>query len=108
MPHLIDQFVTDPLAAPVGRFSLNGATSVERPADVASSVGTRPWGLRRAKPAGRGRQLPPWRYDEQQQKAVDLHGRPLIDLPMGADPTADTTSTVDGEDGPSSEDWDND
>jgi hypothetical protein len=37
--------------------------------------------------------------------AVDSSGRPLVD---SGDPTADTTQIVDGEDGPSSEDWDND
>lgn len=69
---------------------------------------TRTGGLRRALPAGAGRVLPYWIYDEQQQKAVDPTGCPLIELPVMGDPSADTTSTVDGEDGPSSEDWDND
>lgn len=108
MSHSIDQIAADPLAPPAGRFALCRATSVERPNDVPSPVGVRPWGLRRARPATPGRPLPAWRYDERQQKAVDLRGRPLIELLVGADPTAETTSTVDGEDGPSSEDWDND
>jgi hypothetical protein len=38
--------------------------------------------------------------------AVELaSGLPLI---VAGDPSAETTSTTDGEDGPSSEDWDND
>ncbi|WP_028924733.1 putative ATP-grasp-modified RiPP [Pseudonocardia acaciae] len=108
MSELIDTSVVDPLAPGTGRFALNGATFAGHRDDVPSPVGMRPWGLRRARPAGVGRTLPAWRYDEKQQKAVDLDGRPLIELPVGADPTAETTSTVDGEDGPSSEDWDND
>jgi len=50
-----------------------------------------------------------WRYDEHEQKAVEVEtGLPLVDLRVAGDPSADTTSTVDGEDAPSSEDWDND
>ena len=52
--------------------------------------------------------LPAWRYDPQTQKAVDATGQPLIDLPRMGPPTANTTSSVDGEDGPSAEDWNND
>jgi putative ATP-grasp target RiPP len=47
----------------------------------------------------------PAHYDHEQQVAVDVNGAPLISM---GDPSADTTSTVDGEDPPSSEDWNND
>jgi hypothetical protein len=44
-------------------------------------------------------------YDHHQQLAVDTSGTPLITM---GPPTANTTSSVDGEDPPSSEDWYND
>lgn len=98
----------DPFAPVSAQFALDGASFTSRRHDVASPEGVRPWGLLRALPVGVGRALPNWTYDEKQQKAVDSAGRPLIELPVMGDPSADTTSTVDGEDGPSSEDWDND
>lgn len=98
----------DPFAPAGAQFALDGASFTSRRDDVASPVGVRPWGLRRALPAGAGRVLPNWTYDPAKQKAVDATGRPLIELPTMGDPSASTTSTVDGEDGPSSEDWDND
>lgn len=98
----------DPFAPVSAQFALVGASFTDRNNDAASPGGVRPWGLRRARMAGAGRVLPDWTYDEQQQKAVDSAGRPLIELPVAGDPSADTTSTTDGEDGPSSEDWDND
>jgi putative ATP-grasp target RiPP len=98
----------DPFAPVSAQFALDGASFTSRRDDVASPDGIRPFGLRRALPAGAGRELPSWTYDEQQQKAVDSSGCPLIQLPIMGDPSADTTSTTDGEDGPSSEDWNND
>ena len=98
----------DPFAPVSAQFALDGVSFTNRRNDVASPAGVRPWGLRRALPAGAGRVLPTWTYDEQQQKAVDSAGCPLIELSVAGDPSADTTSTTDGEDGPSSEDWDND
>jgi hypothetical protein len=65
-------------------------------------------GTRRALRAAPGRGLPRWTYDDERQLAVTvIGGCALIDLVSG-DPTANTTSATDGEDGPSSEDWDND
>jgi|SRR6478752_5567532 len=98
----------DPFAPVSAQFALDGASFTSRRDDVASPDGIRPFGLRRALPARAGRELPSWSYDEQQQKAVDAAGCPLIQLPIMGDPSADTTSTTDGEDGPSSEDWNND
>jgi putative ATP-grasp target RiPP len=101
--HLTD----DPLAPVSTQVALDGSTFTDRRDDQPSPVGVRPWGLRRARPAaGPGRLLPPWRYDVERQMAVEVEsGLPLI---VTGDPSADTTSTTDGEDGPSSEDWDND
>jgi putative ATP-grasp target RiPP len=98
----------DPFAPTSAQFALDGASFTSRRDDVASPAGVRPWGLRRALPAGAGRVLPNWTYDNGQQKAVDATGRPVIELPVAGDPSASTTSTVDGEDGPSAEDWNND
>ena len=100
----------DPFTAPGPRFVLAGATRSAREGDTPdgpSEVGVRPWGLRRARPAGPGRSVPAWSYDDALQLAVDAAGCPLIDTVRG-DPSASTTTSTDGEDGPSSEDWDND
>lgn len=100
--------IADPLAPASAQFSLTGTTVPLNSGDVASADGLRPWGLRRARLAGPGRPFPLWSYDPRQQKAVDQSGVPLIHTPAMADPTAMTTSHVDGEDAPSSEDWIND
>lgn len=104
-----DRFVTEPLAPSSSRFTLSGTTSTEQRASEPSPRGTRPWGLLRARPvAGTGDRFPAWSYDPHQQKAVGLDGRPLVDSPVCGPPTAKTTSSTDGEDPPSSEDWHND
>lgn len=72
--------MTDPFAPVSGQFALAGSTLATN--DEPSPAGTRPWGLRRARPA----------------RVV----------PFSGEPTALTTSSVDGEDPPSSEDWIND
>lgn len=97
----------DPLAPTSGQFALAGSTFTPMRDDAPSEVGLRPWGLRRARPAGPGLPVPPWSYDEQRQLAVDPSSTPLIELPV-CQPTAKTTQTTDGEDPPSSEDWFND
>lgn len=74
--------MTDPLAPIGGQFALAGSTSGGNADDVPSDAEIRPWGLRRARPA-----------------------RPAV---VRGEPTALTTSSVDGEDPPSSEDWIND
>ena len=102
----VGRFAGDPLAPVSAQLALNGSTFAERHADQSSPVGVRPWGLRRACPAGPGREIPAWRYDERAQMAVEIgSGLPLI---LTDGPTASTTSSTDGEDGPSSEDWNND
>lgn len=103
-----DQFADDPIAPVSAQFALNGTMLAEQGDNLPSPDGVRPWGLRRALPTSAGYQLPAWTYDETQQKAVDFDGRPLIEMPMSGPPTAKTTSSTDGEDPPSSEDWIND
>ena len=98
---------TDPFVPATSRFALTGFTFTPSRDDEPSPVGIRPYGMRRARPGRPGRAVPPWRYDDDRQLAVTEDGRALIDVVCG-DPSADTTSTTDGEDGPSSEDWDND
>lgn len=104
----VDAVTPDPLAPPSSQFALNGSSVTSSAEDVPSAIGVRPWGLRRARAADLGRGLPDWTYDERQQKALDSNGTPLIDSPKLNDPTAFTTSSTDGEDPPSSEDWIND
>lgn len=98
----------DPLAPASAQFALTGTSFTERRDDVSSPTGVRPFGLRRARPAAPGAASPAWHYDPRVQQAVDATGRRLIDLPRMGPPTASTTSSVDGEDGPSAEDWLND
>ena len=103
----------DDALAPAGaQFALSGSTAsavgTEAAVDEPSPVGVRPWGLRRAKRAEPPRTplLRPWRYDADRQVAVEVAtGLPLV---VSGKPTADTTSRTDGEDPPSSEDWNND
>lgn len=97
----------DPLTAPHGHFPL--APPWRRPNlnEAPSPRGLRPWGLtdldERLLPAeGQCGRL---RYDHDRQMTLDRSGRPLI---VARPPTANTTSIVDGEDPPSSEDWRND
>jgi putative ATP-grasp target RiPP len=99
--------VPDPFAPTSSRFALVGSTATPSALEEPSAAGVRPWGLRRARPVRAGRVGPGWSYCVERQLAVDSAGRPLIDM-VGGDPSADTTSTTDGEDGPSSEDWNND
>lgn len=99
--------IYDPFAPMSSRLALAGSTPVSADSDP-SRVGVRPFGLRRARAVPAERRLPTWFYDHVQQVAVDVAtGLPLC-VVMEGDPSATTTSTTDGEDGPSSEDWDND
>ncbi|WP_143517266.1 putative ATP-grasp-modified RiPP [Pseudonocardia sp. MH-G8] len=106
MTVIVERFAGDSFAPTSAQFALSGSTFTDRRNDQASPVGLRPWGLRRACPAGPGREIPVCRYDEHEQMAIDMEsGLPVI---VAGDPTADTTSRTDGEDPPSSEDWNND
>ncbi|MHA6618900.1 putative ATP-grasp-modified RiPP [Pseudonocardia sp. DLS-67] len=102
----VEEFTGDPFAPTSAQFALCGSTFTERREDGPSPVGVRPWGLRRARPVGPGTVIPAWRYDGDQQIAVDAEsGLPLI---AAKPPTANTTQSTDGEDPPSAEDWNND
>lgn len=106
--NLMAAVAADPFAPMGSRFALAGSSFVPDGCDEPSAVGLRPWGLRRARPTKPGRVMPRWIYDDERQLAVAVdNGRAVIDIVCG-DPTANTTSATDGEDGPSSEDWDND
>ncbi|WP_165777595.1 putative ATP-grasp-modified RiPP [Amycolatopsis antarctica] len=99
---------SDPIASHSARFPLDGFSTTPRPADLPAPAGLRPFGLRRACGGGTTRRLPSHSYDPVRQLAVDLRGRPLVELSLMGDPTAERTGHVDGEDEPSSTDWIND
>jgi putative ATP-grasp target RiPP len=103
-----DRFTADPVATVSAQFSLGSPAAGTRRCDEASSA-VRPWGLRDLVAAAAGTPLPGMSYDHGRQMAVldDGSGRAFIDITAGP-PTASTTSSVDGEDPPSSEDWKND
>jgi len=102
----VEKFADDPLAPVSAQLALHGSTFTERRDDLPSAVGVRPWGLRRARSVEPGSSIPAWRYDEEEQIVVDADsGLPLI---AAKPPTANTTQRTDGEDPPSSEDWNND
>jgi putative ATP-grasp target RiPP len=102
-------FALDPIASHSGQFPLSPPSDAPLSTDVPSPVGVRPWGLRTVRAAQPGgSERPAWRYCHGQQVAVDAEGRPLAERMAKKPPSADTTSTVDGEDPPSSEDWKND
>jgi len=97
------RFLDDPVVTVSGQFALCRALTDPAP----TGPGQRPWGLRdlvaNETPAAVG--LPPVRYDHLRQVSVldDGTGRLFVDVVAGL-PTAPTTSRVDGEDPPSSED----
>lgn len=96
----------DPLASASSRFALCGPLDTPPAEDVPSPAGVRPWGLRDLTVApvmGSPRVI--GRFDHERQMVIDPAGRPLVTM---GPPTANTTSRVDGEDPPSSEDWRND
>ncbi|MGH3627479.1 MAG: hypothetical protein ACRDRL_08585 [Sciscionella sp.] len=74
---------TDPIAPASGRFALGEPEGTPPATDAPSTAGLRPWGMLAMKPAGPS-------------------------MAKRGDPSADTTASTDGEDGPSSEDWNND
>lgn len=103
-----DTFVEDPIISGSSLLPLARPDDVPPSADRPSPAGVRPWGLRRM-----GHVLAvsgKWdgvRFDHQSQLAVTADGVVLIEIESGP-PTAPTTPPVDGEDPPSSEDWNND
>lgn len=104
MTTTIDSFSADPFADHSARFPLGRAAPPVSDA-APSEPQTRPWGLRGMRPARQ--QGDPVRavfsYDHGRRLAVDARGRMLVN----ADPTAETETNNDGDEGPS-EDWKND
>ncbi|MGH4021161.1 MAG: hypothetical protein ACRDT0_18430 [Pseudonocardiaceae bacterium] len=98
----------DPLAPAGARFPLGRPDTAAPSWDEPSPDGVRPWGLLRMGPVMTpSRQWLTWDYDHQRQLATGRDGVALLDVASGP-PTAPTTQSVDGEDPPSSEDWNND
>lgn len=100
--------IDNPLTSASGQFPLAAPSGAPASQDVPSPVGMRPWGLRTLTVSGRQAADAPLtiaRYDHDRQVAVNAAGTPLF---ASGDPSADTTSSVDGEDPPSAEDWTND
>ncbi len=106
-------FVHDPLVSASGQFALAARAGRVEP-EGPSSAGERPWGLRRMGPVSTiVRLAPAGRYDPLRQLSLDTAGIPIVAAlraggPVTGPPTAPTTATVDGEDPPSSEDYNND
>ncbi len=98
----------DPVASISGQFPLSAPPGAVT--DEPSTAGARPWGLRRMGPVRRPCHRRASAYDHDQQLSVGLSGEPVV-RPGGGHagpPTAPTTAPVDGEDPPSSEDYNND
>lgn len=102
-------FADDAVASVSGRFPLGSPAGTAASTDIPSPIGLRPWGLRRLSDT---RAVTPSafivQYDPVQQVGVGPDGTVAVRILAGGPPTADTTSTVDGEDPPSAEDWNND
>ena len=104
MTSMLTRFAAEPLVSDSAQFPLGRPQSTPESADTPSPEGVRPWGLRamRTLPRTGQKKLPVWHYDHQQQMAVDSEGHPVRELRM--DPSADSVSSNDGDEGPS-EDW---
>ncbi|MCA1695480.1 MAG: hypothetical protein LC749_12530 [Actinobacteria bacterium] len=97
-------FTDDPIASHSAQFGLGRPMGVPAGHDAPSPVGVRPWNLQQAQVmSGRGARLGAWRYDHNRQIAVTLDGRPIMEI-AAADPSATSTSDLDGDEG-KSEDW---
>jgi putative ATP-grasp target RiPP len=96
--------VDSPVASSSEQFGLWRSRHDPPCRDRPSAMGIRPWGLRgMRRGAVAGRPVPEFVYSHEQQVAVDKDGRPLILTGM-ADPSADSVTDSDGDEG-RSEDW---
>ncbi len=102
-----NRFANDPMAPESAQFPLGRPTNAPNNTDAPSDDGIRAWGLRGmgTLPNKAVQPLPAWRYDHQRQVAVNLDGIGINELRM--DPSADSVSNNDGDEGPN-EDWKND
>jgi hypothetical protein len=97
-------FADDPIASHSAQFGLARPIGTPAGHDAPSPIGVRPWNLRAARVMpGRGARPGAWCYDHTQQLAITLDGRPIIDI-VSPDPSADSVSDLDGDEG-KSEDW---
>lgn len=96
--------VDDPVASGSEQFGLSRSRHDPLGRDLPSPEGIRPWGLRGMRIGTiAGRPVPEFVYCHEQQVAVDRGGRALILTEM-ADPSADSVTDGDGDEG-RSEDW---
>lgn len=93
------RFAHDPIASDSAQFPLGRPLGTPNNTDPASGEGVRPWGLRTMSTLSNKtvEPLPRWRYDHEQQIAVDLDGIGLNELRM--DPSADSVTGNDGDEG---------
>ncbi|MGH3718975.1 MAG: hypothetical protein ACRDRI_09080 [Pseudonocardiaceae bacterium] len=97
-------FADDPIASHSAQFGLARPMGTPTGHDVPSPVGVRPWNLRGAQVMDRcGARPVAWRYDHGRQLALTLDGRLMTEI-IAADPSADSVSDLDGDEG-KSEDW---
>lgn len=103
MTTMLTRFAAEPVSSDSAQFPLARPRTTAESTDTSSPEGVRAWGLRSMQTLpSTGRKLPAWRYDHDQQVAVDSGGSPLRELRM--DPSAESVSSNDGDEGPS-EDW---
>lgn len=96
-------FADDPIASHSGQFGLGRPMGLPATQDAPSAIGVRPWNLRGATAGSPGVRINTWRYDHDRQVALLADGRRLTDV-VAADPSADSVSDLDGDEG-KSEDW---
>ncbi|MGH3608130.1 MAG: hypothetical protein ACRDRD_08605 [Pseudonocardiaceae bacterium] len=97
-------FADDPIASHSAQFGLCRPMGSPPGNDSPSPVGVRPWNLRGAQVmSGHGASPRNWRYDHDRQLALTLDGRLMTEI-IAADPTADSNTDLDGDEG-KSEDW---
>jgi hypothetical protein len=105
----LTMMTSDPVASVSGQFPLARPKSTPPQGDEPSELGVRPWALTHLRSANGTGSSVLGAYSHELQVMITADGSPVVDSGLRAgDPSADTTATVDGEDGPSSEDWDND
>lgn len=97
-------FADDPIASHSAQFGLARPMGTPAGHDVPSPVGVRPWNLRGAQVMDRcGARPGAWRYDHDRQLTLTLDGHLMTEI-IAADPSADSVSDLDGDEG-KSEDW---
>lgn len=94
-------FADDPIASHSAQFGLARPMGTPAGHDVPSAAGVRPWNLRGAQIMDRcGAALGAWCYDHRRQLALTLDGRLITEI-IAADPSADSVTDLDGDEGKS-------